>query len=83
MTDLKPTKMKITITLQGYQVKGIKNYLKEVRDITNPTKKDIATEIEGIVYGTLEAPRCAVADYIHVELTKLQAFYENQNMENM
>lgn len=75
--------MKITITLHDYQVKGIKNYLKEVSDIAKPTKEDVANEIKGIIYGNLEAPRCAVSDYIHKELTKLQAFYENQNMENL
>lgn len=56
--------MKITITLSDAQVKGIKAYLKEVDDIESPNKEHIAQEIRGIVEGALQAPRCAVSDYI-------------------
>ena len=56
--------MKITIELSDAQVKGIKHYLKEVGDIPNPKKGDIQSEMASIVHGTLQAPRCAIADYV-------------------
>lgn len=56
--------MKITIELTDAQVKGIKHYLKEVGDIEKPKKADIQREMSGIIHGTLEAPQCAIADYV-------------------
>jgi len=56
--------MKITVELSDAQVKGIKKYLKAVDDIPKPNKDDVAREIRGIVHSCLQAPQCAVADYI-------------------
>jgi len=57
--------MKITIELSEAQVKGIKDYLKEVGDIASPKKEDIALEVRGIVEGYLQAPQSALTDYIN------------------
>jgi len=56
--------MKITIEISDAQVKGLKDYLREVGDIQRPTKADIQLEIANIVEGNLSAPQCAVSDYI-------------------
>lgn len=56
--------MKITIELSEAEVKGLKAYLKDVNgDGKAITKKDIQTEIQGIVSGNLQVG--AVADYIN------------------
>ena len=56
--------MKITIELSDAQVKGIKQYLKEVGDNPKPKKADIQSEMASIVHGTLQAQQCAIADYV-------------------
>lgn len=55
--------MKITITLSEAEVKGIKDYLKEVDGIEKPTKKDIQRFIVGMA-DVINAPQEAVSDYI-------------------
>lgn len=57
--------MKITIELSAAQVKGLKNYLKEVSGDINAKigKAEITQEIRGIVNGTLQVG--AVADHIN------------------
>lgn len=54
--------MKITIELTEAQVKGLKDYLKDVEEPTD--KAAIKQHIEGIVYGNLHAPQEAVSQYI-------------------
>jgi hypothetical protein len=56
--------MKITIELTENEVKGIKQYLKDVCDIPNPKKEDIRNEIAGIVNGVLQSTKESIADYI-------------------
>jgi hypothetical protein len=55
--------MKITINLTEAEVKGIKEYLKEIGDVEKPTKEDIKQFIEGYV-STIHAPSESVNDYI-------------------
>jgi hypothetical protein len=57
-------RIKFTVELSEAEFKGIKKYLKEVGDIAKPTKKDVAQELNGMVNGYLQAPHCAVADYV-------------------
>ena len=45
--------MKVTIELTDAQVKGIKEYLKDVADIPSPKKADIKSEVDSIVHGYL------------------------------
>lgn len=56
--------MKVTINLTEAEVKGLKEYLKEVSHDINPkiTKADIVQEINGLVSGALQSG--AVNDYI-------------------
>lgn len=54
--------MKITIELTEAQVKGIKEYLQQVDDISNPGKDHVTREIRGIVDSALQSG--AVYDYI-------------------
>lgn len=54
--------MKLTIKLTEAQVKGIKEYLREVSDIEKPSKKDIQAEVEGMLSAELQSG--AVYDYI-------------------
>jgi hypothetical protein len=56
--------MKITVELTDAQVKGIKEYLKEVSGLLRPTKDDISEEINGIVQTYLQSPQSALTDYI-------------------
>jgi hypothetical protein len=55
--------MKITINLSEAEVKGIKQYLKEVGDTDKPTKEDVKIFIDGIVQA-IHAPQEAVSHYI-------------------
>ena len=50
--------MKITIELTEAEVKGLKDYLKEVSGDINPkiSKEDIKQEIQGIVSSSLALP---------------------------
>ena len=57
--------MKITIEINDYEVKGIKNYLKEVDGNDKPTKDDIKREIDGIVKGYFQAQNSSLTDYIN------------------
>lgn len=57
--------MKITVTIEDYEVKGIKAYLKAVDGIEKPTAKDVKNEIIGIVSGALQYPNAAMTDYIN------------------
>lgn len=57
--------MKIIIELNDAQVKGIKDYLREVGDIDSPKKEDITTEVRGIVDSYLQAPQSSLTDYIN------------------
>jgi len=57
--------MKITIELSDAQVKGIKDYLKEVGDIPSPKKSDIKSLVDSYAHGCLEAPQEAVSGYIN------------------
>lgn len=56
--------MKITIELTEAEVKGLKDYLKEVSGDINPkiSKEDIKQEIQGIVSSSLQTG--AILDYI-------------------
>lgn len=63
--------MKITIELSDAEVKGLKNYLKEVDDLKKVSKQYIKQHIVGIVHGNLHAPQDACSDYIHAEEQKL------------
>jgi len=56
--------MKITIELTAAEVKGLKAYLKEVEDITNPTQKDIREHFAHDWKGWLHAPQEATSWYI-------------------
>jgi hypothetical protein len=56
-------KMKITINLSESEVKGIKQYLKEVCDNDKPTKEDIKLFIDGVVH-TINSPKESVSHYI-------------------
>lgn len=55
--------MKITITLTDAEVKGIKDYLREVGDIDNPNKEDIKQFIDGVVQA-IHAPQESVSTFI-------------------
>jgi hypothetical protein len=54
---------KITIELTNYEYQGIKDYLKSVDCIENPTKADIQKEIQNLVSSNLQTG--AVWDYIN------------------
>ena len=56
--------MKITITLSEAEVKGLKDYLRDVGGIDRPKKSDITIEIMSFVSGAINAPQEAVSDYI-------------------
>lgn len=59
--------MKITINLTPAEVRGIKNYLKAIADISKPVKADIKQEVRGIVNGAFQYPHSALADYVQAE----------------
>lgn len=63
-----PVRMKITIDLTEAEVKGIKDYLREVADIPKPGKKDIQSEMQHTISGYLQAPQSALTDYINKHL---------------
>ena len=67
--------MKITLEINDYEVKGIKNYLKEVDGNDKPTKEDIRREIDGIVKGYFQAQHSSLTDYIN-------AAYNLKNITN-
>lgn len=54
--------MKITIELTDAEVKGLKEYLRDVDGIEKPSREDIKREIAGIVSGNLEIGACG--DYV-------------------
>ena len=54
--------MNITIKLTSAQVKGYKDYLKDVDGMEKPTKKDIEFEVKNLLFCYIEAD--AVNDYI-------------------
>lgn len=56
--------MKITIEITEAQVKGLKDYLREVSDIESPKKEDIRIEVQGIVSGYFQAQHSSLTDYI-------------------
>jgi hypothetical protein len=56
--------MKITIEISDAQVKGLKDYLREVGDIENPKKEDIRLEVQNIVSGYFQAQHSSLTDYI-------------------
>lgn len=56
--------MKVTINLTPAQVAGIKEYLKEVDNIDNPTNEDVKSEVNGIVQSYFQAPKSSLTDYI-------------------
>ncbi len=53
--------MKITIELVDY----------EVKDIKRPTKADVQRFVAGEINSLLQAPQCAVADYVQQERAKI------------
>lgn len=55
--------MKVTIDLSKEQVLGIIDYLSSTGD-ENPTKDDVKTYIQGVVYSVISSPNEAVSDYI-------------------
>lgn len=61
----KQPKMKITIEITEAEANGIKDYLREVGDIEQPTKEDIKREIDGIVKGYFQAQQSSLTDYIN------------------
>lgn len=58
--------MKVTVSLDKAQVRGLKSYLTEVSHDIDPKirKEDIEQEISEIVHGTLQSPTHAVSDHI-------------------
>jgi hypothetical protein len=56
--------MNITIKLTTAQVKGIKDYIKDTTNCDKPSKKEVASEIAGILASTLYAYQEAISDYI-------------------
>lgn len=56
--------MKITIELTAAEVKGIKNYLKEVEGIENPSQKDIKEQFDW--KGWIHNPKESLSDYIRM-----------------
>lgn len=60
--------MKITIELQDNETEGLKQYLRNVAEIPNPTREDIKTEISGIIQAALQSPHSAYSDYIKQEI---------------
>lgn len=56
--------MKITIELTDAEIQGIKDYLREVGEVEKPTKADIQIFCSNELNACLQAPQCAVADYI-------------------
>lgn len=56
--------MKITIKLGEAEVKGLKEYLKEVADISSPTKKDIQDECANTLHGYFQSQQSALTVYI-------------------
>ncbi len=63
--------MKVVIKLSKAEVKGIKQYLKDVDDNPKPSKHDVIQFIEGIVQA-IHAPQEAVSSYIQAEEGKLK-----------
>jgi hypothetical protein len=63
--------VKITIELSDAQVRGLKNYLKEVCDIEKPTKQDIKEELQSELESFMQSDRTAVADYIRAEIKSI------------
>ena len=59
----KQNNMKITIELTNTEVKGIKQYLKDLGE--ENSKEDIKIFIQGIVSGTINAPQESVSHYIN------------------
>lgn len=57
--------MTIKIELTEAEVKGLKDYLREVGDIENPTKEDIQIEIQGILSGYFQAQQSSLSEYIN------------------
>ena len=55
--------MKITINLNESEVKGIRDYLKDVDGIERPTKKDITIYVDSIVQ-SIHSPYESVSNYI-------------------
>lgn len=47
--------MKVTIELSDKEVKAIKEYIKSSTDNESPTKKDVESEIKGIVWSGLQS----------------------------
>jgi hypothetical protein len=62
--------MTIKLTLQDYQVKGIKKYLKEICEIEKPTKADIIKELQNRLESEMQAPSESLADYVEAERLK-------------
>lgn len=57
--------MTVTIQLTEAQVKGLKDYLREVADIENPKREDIQCEVRSIVTGYFQAQQSSLTDYIN------------------
>lgn len=57
--------MKITIEINDAEVKGLKDYLREVGNIENPKKEDIQSEVQGIVSGYFQAQQSSLTEYIN------------------
>lgn len=57
--------MKVAIELTEAQVKGIKDYLREVADIENPKKEDVQMEVKGIIDSYLQSQHSSLTDYIN------------------
>jgi hypothetical protein len=60
--------MKVTIELQANEIEGLRQYLINVGEIPNPTKKDIKNEISGIIQASLQSPHSAYSDYIKQQI---------------
>lgn len=56
--------MKVSIELTEAEVKGIKDYLKELDGIEKPTKGDIQRAMQGEISALLQAPHSALFDHI-------------------
>lgn len=56
--------MKITIDLTPAQVKGIKDYLREVADIEKPSQQDVKAEVAGILDTYFQSQQSSLTDYI-------------------
>ena len=56
--------MIVKIKLTKAQVNGIREYLKVVDGIDNPTQKDIQSEIANICNGTFQNPHVNLSEYV-------------------